>query len=737
MTFESLGVFIHRHRRSTLVLAALFFAAAIALLFRGGALTSGTIHGLESERADALVEEVVGHPSNTTFVAIVEAPDQDVGSAAFVDGLEKTVAPLRTDAHVLSVVTPADAPSFQASMVNASAHDALVLVTLRGDLKEALASYPDVRAELGKGPFHVTATGHVPFVHDMNTTLAHDLFIAELISLPLALLVLVLVFRTWVAAFVPVGVGALAVAGGIAAVFGLSHSVDIAEYTVNICSLIGLGLAIDYSLFIVSRYREELAKGLNIETALSKTLGSAGRMVTFSGLAVGTGLAGLLFFRGSYLVPMGIGGMIVVALAVLFAITFLPALLAVLGRRIGGNVAPREPNEGPTFWRRVALGVMRRPWHVLVPTLAVLVAMGLPFLHLRMSAADVRVLTGEVEARRGYDELLQNHPQQSAERVVIAVRFPGKALAEERIGALYDLSRRVGSIPHVTRVESIVDLDPRLGKREYAALLTHPPAEMAGLIGPAVEMSVHDDVVLLNAVIDAPPDSEAARGVVRRIREYRSVGDGTLVVGGRIAMDVDATSYIVSRAPYAIGFVIAATFAILFVLLGSVVLPIKAVLMNLLSIAGSFGALVYLFQDGHLFVHDPRPLEPSLPVLLFCVLFGLSMDYEVLMLTRIKEARDRTGDDTLAVAEGLEKTAGLITSAAAIMIAVFAAFAMARVVVVQAVGVGMALAVFVDATIVRVLLVPSTMRLLGALNWWAPKSLLRLRERLHLTPHHA
>jgi RND superfamily putative drug exporter len=260
---------------------------------------------------------------------------------------------------------------------------------------------------------------------------------------------------------------------------------------------------------------------------------------------------------------------------------------------------------------------------------------------------------------------------------------------------------------------------------------------MAGLIGPAVEMSVHGDVVLLNAVIDAPPDSEAAREVVREIREYRSVGDGTLVVGGRIAMDVDATSYIVSRAPYAIGFVIAATFAILFVLLGSVVLPIKAVLMNLLSIAGSFGALVYLFQDGHLFVHDPRPLEPSLPVLLFCVLFGLSMDYEVLMLTRIKEARDRTGDDTLAVAEGLEKTAGLITSAAAIMIAVFAAFAMARVVVVQAVGVGMALAVFVDATIVRVLLVPSTMRLLGALNWWAPKSLLRLRERLHLTPHHA
>jgi putative drug exporter of the RND superfamily len=218
--------------------------------------------------------------------------------------------------------------------------------------------------------------------------------------------------------------------------------------------------------------------------------------------------------------------------------------------------------------------------------------------------------------------------------------------------------------------------------------------------------------------------------VVRAIRAQRRVGDGTLLVGGQTAEDVDATAFIRGRAPWAIAFVVGVTLVVLFALLGSLALPIKAVLMNFVSIAGSFGALVWIFQDGHLFVHAPRPLDPSVPVLLFCVLFGLSMDYEVLMLSRIKEAYERTGDNTRAVAEGLEKTAGLITSAAAIMVAVFASFSFAHVVVIQAVGFGMALGVAIDATLVRVLLVPATMRLLGHLNWWAPRPLVTLRNGL-------
>jgi RND superfamily putative drug exporter len=236
-------------------------------------------------------------------------------------------------------------------------------------------------------------------------------------------------------------------------------------------------------------------------------------------------------------------------------------------------------------------------------------------------------------------------------------------------------------------------------------------------------------------VTSRPSESEEARAIVRAARGDRRVGDGTLLVGGPIAEDLDTAAYMRERAPRAVAFVVAVTVVVLFLLLGSVVLPLKAVVMNFVSIAGSFGALVWIFQDGHLFVREPRPLDPSVPVLLFCVLFGLSMDYEVLMLSRIREAYEESGDNTRAVAEGLEKTAGIITSAAAIMVAVFVSFSFARVVLIQAVGVGMALAVAIDATLVRVLLVPSTMRLLGHVNWWAPRALRDLRERLvHTRP---
>jgi uncharacterized membrane protein YdfJ with MMPL/SSD domain len=734
--FEALGRVIYRRRWLTLALATLFLAASVAMLVRGGPLTSGTIHGLEAERAQELVAEVLGHPADTTFVAVLHADDLDAATPAHRDAVRRALEPLRTNPRVLSVVGPEDAPPFmQAGMVNGPAHSAIALITLQGDVKTAIEAYPQVRGSLRSDRLTITCTGHVPFVDDMNRTLERDLFRAELISLPVALLILLLVFRTAVAAVLPVGVGGLAVAGGLAIVLGLSHHVEIATYTVNVCSLLGLGLAIDYSLFTVSRYREELAAGRDYPTALARAVGTAGRVVAFSGMAVGTGLAGLLFFQGSYLVPIGIGGAIVVVLAVTFALTFLPALLAVLGPRIHAGQLPfgrLAATQG--LWHRVAFWVMRRPVQVLVPTLAALLLMGVPFLHLRMAAADVRVLTADVEARRGYESLLRDFPDQGQMRVVVAVRFPSApALDADRIGAVYDLSRRIAAIPHVRKVESLVDGangEAAMGRADYQRLLLHPPPQSAPLIEAAKKMTVGADVVLLNALVDRSPDSEEARDVIRAIRQNRDVGDGALVVGGQTAEDIDATAYILHRAPRAIGFVVGVTFIVLFLLLGSVVLPLKAVLMNFFSIAGSFGALVWIFQDGHLFVRDPRPLEPSVPVLLFCVLFGLSMDYEVLMLSRIKESYERSGDNTAAVAEGLEKTAGLITSAALIMVAVFASFSFAHIVVIQAVGFGMALAVAIDATFVRVLLVPSTMRLLGHLNWWAPRALVNLRASL-------
>jgi RND superfamily putative drug exporter len=729
-----LAAFIYRRRLGVLAASTLFLAGAIAMVVRGGALTGGTYGGGDAEETERLAAEVLGHPTDTTFVAVFHSETLAPRDPAFREAMNAALAPLSRRGEVLAVTTFEDAPRVLApEMVNEAARSAIAFISMGGSFKEALSRYAAVRALLRSDVLSITCTGRVPFMHDFDHVLSVDVMRAELISLPLALFVLLLAFRTGVAAALPVGVGALAVVGGMAVVLGLSRVIDIAEYAINICSLIGLGIAIDYSLFTVSRYREELAAGHDYPLALERALEGAGRVVLFSGLVLVTGLAGLLFFAGSFLFAMGIAGLVVVTLAVVFALTFLPALLAALGPKIHALALPigRLPSsEG--FWHRAATWVMRHPVAVLVPTLALLVLMGSPFLRLEMTEPDVRVLPATTESRRGYGLLQHDFPELGDNRIVVAVRFPtAPALTPARIDALYDLAARIGKLPQVRKVESIVS-GWSFDKETLEDLLVTPwPAQRETVLA-AKKLSVGDRVVLLYTLTRSPPESHAAQDLVRSLRRDPAVADGTLVVGGQTAADMDATEFVRRRTPAAIGFVMAATFVILFLLLGSVLLPLKAIVMNLLSVAGSFGALVWVFQEGHLGLAQPRPVEHALPVLLFCVLFGLSMDYEVLMLSRIKERYEQTGDNTAAVAEGLEKTAPLITSAAAIMIVVFAAFLLASIVLLRAVGFGMALAVFIDATLVRLLLVPATMRLFGDANWWAPRVLVRLRAALGL-----
>lgn len=728
--YSSLGSFIHRRRWLTLLASAVFLVASVLLLARGGRLAGASMAGLEANRAQSVVDAITGRRHEMTIAVVFQSGDLAPTDPEFTSAMWRAVAPLRNDPRVASVTTPDEAPPpVIKRLQNHPARTALAFVAMRGDVEDALAAWPEVRKKLASDRLTITCTGEIPFLADLAATLDRDLVRAELISLPLALLVLLFVFRTATAAALPVGVGGLAVLGGIALVLALSRVVEVAQYTINVCSLIGFGVAIDYSLFIVSRYREELANGRSYRDALVRAMDTAGRAVAFSGLAVATGLMGLLFFRGSYLAIMGLGGAIVVALAVIFALTLLPALLAVLGPRIHsgklpGVAAVRRPGR---FWHRLATAVMRRPVTVLVPTLGVLLTLALPSLHMRVAASDARMLPAGTEARRGYETLVKSFPDLAATRLIVAVQFPGGAvLTPPRVSALWDLSHRIAALPHVVRVESIVD-PPRdaddeegAAKEDIVSALTSPNDLARPLVEQGATLTIKDDATILYVVSDAAPGTEAAEHLVHAIRKDRAVGDGTLEVGGQAAHDVDATSFLLSRIPYAFAFVVGATLIVVLTLLRSVLLPIKAVVMNALSIGASFGALVWIFQDGHLFVSEGHPLDPSLPVLLFCISFGLSMDYEVLMLVRMKEHYERTGNNEAAVASGLESTAGLITSAAAIMVSVFVAFALARVVVLQATGVGMALAIALDATLVRALLVPATMRLLGHLNWWAP-----------------
>jgi uncharacterized membrane protein YdfJ with MMPL/SSD domain len=733
--FSAWGAFVCRRKWWVLALSGVLLLGALASLLHGGALTTGSIEGIESDRTQALVEKALALPGDASFTLIFEAKDFTVSDPRFGAAVKGALAPLARDPAVAGIANPFELPPLLAKrMVSADRRRVLVLVELKGGLLMASRTYPAIRAKVNGGVLDVVATGRVPFLHDLDRTLEHDLLLAELISLPLALLVLLAVFGSVVAAALPIAIGTLSVLSGVGGVLLLSHVTDMAQYTVNVTSLIGLGVAIDYSLFIVSRFRDELARGAAVEQAVVHAVETSGRAVAFSGLAVMVGLSGLLFYWGSYLATMGIAGALVVALAVVFALSFLPAVLAVVGRHIDAGRVPLPPlTMRPGLWHGVATWVMRRPLLVLLPTLAALLLIGTPFFRLRMAAADVRVLPLTSEARRGYEELKQWFPAQVANRVLVAVQFPnGEAFTPERLGALYDASRSYRAMPTVTDVESIVDIDPSLGREGYQQLAEMPPAFLPPEFGLALKGTVAGRLAVLNVLTTAEPASPEARSLVRAIRADRRVGDGLVSVGGQLAHDADATDFVRKHSPRAVATVMLVTVVVLFLLLGSVLLPLKAVLMNLLSIAGSFGALVWIFQEGHLagLLHfRPAPIEPALPILLFCTVFGLSMDYEVLMLSRMHEEWLRTGDNTQAVAQGLEKTGGLITSAAAIMVAVFIAFSFATVVLVKAMGVAMAIAVTLDATLVRVLIVPATMRLLGHLNWWAPAPVARAFTR--------
>jgi RND superfamily putative drug exporter len=395
-------------------------------------------------------------------------------------------------------------------------------------------------------------------------------------------------------------------------------------------------------------------------------------------------------------------------------------------------VGRRKP-DGTGAWHSLAMWVMRRPWVVLIPALALLLLAGTPFLQLRLANGDVDQLPPRNEARQGYDTLIRDFPGQDQTTIEAAVYYPnGSPLTSDNIGAVYDLSRRLAALPNVLRVDSIVDLHPSLSRAEYQRLYSGPSAQMPAKLQQALVVGSGNHLLLLNVVTNKQYTSDDARAIVRAVRA-ENVPDGQVLATGSTAFDLDIVNYIVQRTPMAVGSVILVTYVVLFLLTGSVVLPFKAVLTNLFSISASFGAMVWIFQEGHLsqlLGFTPQSIDPSIPVILFSIVFGMSMDYEVFLISRIQEEYKRAGDNETGVAMGLEKTGRLITGAAAIMCAVFLAFGMADVVIIKAIGIGLAVAIAIDATLVRMLIVPSVMRILGRANWWAPRPLAALHRRI-------
>jgi uncharacterized membrane protein YdfJ with MMPL/SSD domain len=707
--FENWGRFVYRRRRATLWAAAVVFVVA-AIWGTGvfGALeASGGFDapGSESARAAEIADRDLGRDA-ADMVLLYRSPGHTVDDPAFQPAVERALAALPRDS-VAATTTYWSTGSPRFVSKDRAATYAVVRLAGADDVARHDA-YDALRDIAGKAPgLTVQVGGSVPIESAINERVSADIAKAESISMPVLLILLLIIFGSLAAASLPLAIGVVAIFGSFTALHLLTLVTDVSIFAINITTFLGLGLAIDYGLFMVSRFREELkiSGGGGTEQALARTMATAGRTVAVSGVTVAVSLSGLLLFDQVFLRSMGFGGVATVVVAMLAALIVLPALLAVLGPRVNAlsvtrlvrrrrSATGRPERDSGHGWYRLAHSVMRRPVRYTVATVALLLALGSPFLHINWGGVDSKVLPTTAKGRVVTETLERDFPRNATTPIQAIVTGTGDQTA------LSFYTDRLRQVPGVTA------------------------ADLGGARGTTARVVVG---------YDADPMSDRARALVQRVREVPPPPGAQAHVGGAPAEVVDQLDSMGDVLPALALFVGAATFALLFLAFGSVILPLKAIVMNVLSLSATFGALVWIFQDGHLSglldFTATGSIAPAMPILMLAMLFGVSMDYEVFLLSRIREQYDLDGDNTVAVATGMRRTGGIITSAALLFIVVIGAFATSGITFIKMTGVGMAVAIAVDATIVRGLLVPATMRLLGRANWWAPGPLGRLYRR--------
>ncbi|MSQ15565.1 MAG: MMPL family transporter [Dehalococcoidia bacterium] len=781
--YYALGVWVYKHRWQVIFAWALIiafsmpFAPRVGEVLKAGGFSTGRSEG---SRAVRLLQEKLGFPL-TTVTVLFSSPDLTVDSPAYQGAMNSILSSLQQYPHVTQVL------SYQSTgnrrLVSADRHTTYAIIGFDLGTAAVQRIVPElnelVHSNRQSSSDSITTwiTGGPAAYSDIELVSHQDLKRAELVSFPLALIALMLVFGTVVSGLVPALIGGASVLAALAAIFLLGHYMEMSIFVMNVTTMLGLGIGIDYSLIMVSRFREELLQH-DVEESVARTVASAGKAVLFSGITVFLGLTGLLVFQFITLRSMGVGGAIVVITSVLAALTLLPAALGVLGHRIdslpvrwgmrrargqGGqpisnldtlgeyphSSPPADPTqdrlprgEGTAFrlaespkqpelgiWSILASWVTRRPWQVFTATLLFLLLLGSPFLRVRMGAPDITTLPNRVSSRQGYDIMVNTFGIGQVSPIFVVLEAGDSIFARDNVGAVYDFVKSMEKKPGVTRVESMVSYAPDIGRGQYQLLYRDPGAIPFPELQKSLSPMAGENLAVINIVTNYNPVSEEAKALAREIRSQGPPDGMNMYVGGAAAELMDLVNELYSTFPKALLLIMVTTYIALLVLFGSVVIPLKAVIMDTLSILASYGALVLIFQDGHfsglLHFNPAGHVDATVPIVMFCILFGLSMDYEVFMLSRIKEEYEATGDNTLSISRGLERTGGIVTSAAMIILLVSGAFAMADIIVIKALGVGIALAILLDATIVRALLVPATMQLLGDLNWWAPTFLKR------------
>jgi putative drug exporter of the RND superfamily len=729
---ERLGRFLLRRRWA--VLAATLAAVVVAGVFGGGAvarLKSGGFEdpAAESTRAAQVLRDDFG-VGDPNLVLLVTAKGGDVDDPAVAAAGTALTRRLAAEPDLAQVVSywATGAPALKSR----DGAQALVLGRITGDEEEldTRAAALDAAYARDDPTVAVQVGGQAQVFREVGEQVEADLARAEAIAVPITLVLLILVFASAVAGVLPLAVGGFAIVGTLLVLRVLAQLTDVSIYALNLTTALGLGLAIDYSLFIVSRYREELRAGREEADALVVTMATAGRTVLFSAATVAVALLALLVFPLYFLRSFGYAGIAVVALAAAGALVVLPALLAVLGRRVDRFRLPvgrrRDQAPGTGFWHQVATWVMRRPVPIAVAVVAVLVLLGTPFLGVRFGLPDDRVLPAHAEGRQVAEAVRTGFASDQASALSVVAPGIGDPMAH-----LADID---GYAAALSRLDGVDRVDALTGSYADGRRLQGPPATAGAAVAPEARRFAAADGTWLSVVPSVEPSSAAGEDLVAAVRGLPApIG---AQVTGPAAQLVDTKASLAANLPAAAAIIALVTFALLFLMTGSVVIPLKALVLNLLSLTAVYGAMVYVFQDGHLAgllgFTPTGTIDTSMPVLLFCIAFGLSMDYEVFLLSRIKEEHDRTGDTVAAVALGLERTGRIVTTAAALLAIVFVAFATSQVSFLKLFGIGTALAILVDATLIRALLVPAFMRLAGRANWWAPAPLRRLHARFGL-----
>jgi trehalose monomycolate/heme transporter len=738
------GSFLYRARRGVLLVwllllvgAGVFGVGVFGRLQGTGAVDPNS----QSSRAEQLLNTRL-NGTYTDVVILLQSSTLRATDPAFAQEENDLLTKLRQGSEVTTLT------SYYSwhgqNFISKDGHETFITMQLAGkDFTSKQNEYQALQPLLTEPDLQIGTTGNVPITMAFNQQIGQDLGIAEAFTFPILAVLLLLVFSGVVAAGLPLLIGCVAILGALAILDALTLFTNIASYVINIVIMLGLGLAIDYSLFLVTRFREELVlNGNHVRSALEKTMATAGRTVIFSALTVGSSLSSLLLFPLPFLSSVGYGAVASILVVLLASLTLLPALLALLGTRVNAlslqrlfRRSTRTRTEQRGGWYRLSEAVMRWPVPTALVVLAFLLTLGWPFLHIRFATLNIDSLPAGQPTRVVSDKLGRDFAHQQGAQLTIAVTTPGDALSPNNLTSLDSYVKQIEAMKGVEAVQSLVTVNPNLTLSQYEQFYANPSINHQ-LTTYARQMA-NGNFTRITVALQPAEQSSAAVNIVNAIRAIHAPGGLVALVDGSTPILMDLLSSMDMALPYAFAVIIVAIFVLLFLMTGSLVMPLKAILLNVLSLSATFGGLVWIFQDGHLqnLLNFPTVggIDSSEPVLIFAIAFGLSMDYEVFLLSRIKEHFDRTGDNRKAISTGLQQTGWLITSAAVLFAVVVGAFGTSKIISLQEIGVGLTIAVIMDATLVRMLLVPATLRLLGKFNWWAPAPLHRLWQRIGFT----